>query len=97
MSRPRRAWPPGRCPVLRHWPGAETIYDTRWIHRTPADMAQAIAALTDSEWRTRATGRMSRPTRRSRSSGSAAAGWTCSPRTCHAAVPDPIYELLGTP
>jgi glycosyltransferase involved in cell wall biosynthesis len=39
-------------PVLRHWPGAETIYDTRWIHRSPADMAAAIAALGDeSAWR----------------------------------------------
>jgi glycosyltransferase involved in cell wall biosynthesis len=39
-------------PVLRHWPGAETIYDTRWIHRGPADMAASIAALasgTESE------------------------------------------------
>jgi len=26
-------------PVLRHWPGAETIYDIRWIHRGPAEMA----------------------------------------------------------
>ena len=23
-------------PVVRHWPGAETIYDRRWIHRDPA-------------------------------------------------------------
>jgi glycosyltransferase involved in cell wall biosynthesis len=39
-------------PVLRHWPGAETIYDMRWIHRTPADMAAAIAALGDeAAWR----------------------------------------------
>jgi len=39
-------------PVLRHWPGAETIYDTRWIHDTPADMAAAIAALGDeAAWR----------------------------------------------
>jgi glycosyltransferase involved in cell wall biosynthesis len=39
-------------PVLRHWPGAETIYDMRWIHRTPADMATAIAALGDeAAWR----------------------------------------------
>ena len=22
-------------PVIRHWPGAETIYDTRWIRREP--------------------------------------------------------------
>ena len=32
-------------PVVRHWPGAETIYDRRWIHRDPAQMAAAIAAL----------------------------------------------------
>jgi glycosyltransferase involved in cell wall biosynthesis len=39
-------------PVIRHWPGAETIYERRWIHRTPADMAAAIVALgSDEEWR----------------------------------------------
>jgi glycosyltransferase involved in cell wall biosynthesis len=39
-------------PVLRHWPGAETIYDMRWIHQNPADMAAAIAALGDeAAWR----------------------------------------------
>ena len=39
-------------PVLRHWPGAETIYDMRWIHRGPAEMAAAIAAIgDDSDWR----------------------------------------------
>ena len=26
----------GAVPVIRHWPGAETVYDTRWIHETPA-------------------------------------------------------------
>jgi len=39
-------------PVLRHWAGAETIYDMRWIHRGPAEMAAAIGALGDeAEWR----------------------------------------------
>jgi glycosyltransferase involved in cell wall biosynthesis len=38
-------------PVLRHWPGAETIYDRRWIHDTPADMAAAIGALDEGGWR----------------------------------------------
>ena len=39
-------------PVLRHWPGAETIYDMRWIHRGPAEMAAAIGALGDeADWR----------------------------------------------
>jgi glycosyltransferase involved in cell wall biosynthesis len=39
-------------PVLRHWPGAETIYDRRWIHRGPDEMAAAIGALGDeAAWR----------------------------------------------
>src|SRR5579859_4780461 len=46
-------------PVLRHWPGAETIYDTRWLHETPPQMAEAIAAISDDEsWR--ATGELAR-------------------------------------
>jgi glycosyltransferase involved in cell wall biosynthesis len=36
-------------PVIRHWPGAETIYDTRWIRETPAEMAASIAALSSPE------------------------------------------------
>ena len=32
-------------PAIRHWPGAETIYDTRWIGENPAEMAASIAAL----------------------------------------------------
>ena len=32
-------------PVIRHWPGAETIYDRRWIGETPADLAAHVAAL----------------------------------------------------
>jgi glycosyltransferase involved in cell wall biosynthesis len=42
----------GAVPVIRHWPGAETIYDGRWIHDTPAEMAAFIASLRDEEaWR----------------------------------------------
>jgi len=36
-------------PVIRHWPGAETIYDTRWISETPAEMAASIASLSSPE------------------------------------------------
>jgi glycosyltransferase involved in cell wall biosynthesis len=36
-------------PVIRHWPGAETIYDMRWIRSTPQQMAEAIAALSAPE------------------------------------------------
>ena len=32
-------------PVIRHWPGAETIYDMRWIGPDPRQMAASIAAL----------------------------------------------------
>ena len=42
----------GAVPVIRHWPGAETVYDTRWIHETPQQMAAAIAAIqTEEQWR----------------------------------------------
>ena len=42
----------GAVPVIRHWPGAEAVYDTRWIHETPQEMAAAIAAIRgDGEWR----------------------------------------------
>jgi hypothetical protein len=38
-------------PVIRHWPGAETIYDSRWIRETPAEMAASIASLASpSAW-----------------------------------------------
>jgi glycosyltransferase involved in cell wall biosynthesis len=36
-------------PVVRHWPGAETIYDTRWISENPASMAASIAALSSAD------------------------------------------------
>jgi len=39
-------------PVLRHWPGAETIYEMRWIHRGTAEMAAAILDLAgEDDWR----------------------------------------------
>ena len=38
-------------PVIRHWPGAETIYDRRWLSDSPAAMAASVAALSgDDEW-----------------------------------------------
>ena len=84
-------------PVLRHWPGAETIYDTRWIHRGPAEMAAAIAALDDeADWR-----------RAGDEAHAQAAAAFKLPRVCEAwrdllttdldpAVPDPMLELLGS-
>jgi glycosyltransferase involved in cell wall biosynthesis len=39
-------------PVIRHWPGAETIYDKRWIRETPQEMAAFVASLSDpADWR----------------------------------------------
>ena len=39
-------------PVIRHWAGAETIYDRRWIGETPAELAASITALsTEETWR----------------------------------------------
>lgn len=32
----------GAVPALLPWPGADTIYDTRWIHADPTTMAAAI-------------------------------------------------------
>jgi glycosyltransferase involved in cell wall biosynthesis len=36
-------------PVIRHWPGAETIYEARWIKEDPAEMTASIAALSSAE------------------------------------------------
>ena len=84
-------------PVLRHWPGAETIYDTRWIHADPAGMAAAISALAGPDaWR---------------EAGDAAHAQVAAlfdlPRVCEAwrglltadldpATPGPVLELLGS-
>jgi glycosyltransferase involved in cell wall biosynthesis len=84
-------------PVLRHWPGAETIYDIRWIQRGPAEMAAAVLALADEgDWR--AAGNDAH--------AQAAAAFNLT-RVCEAwhglltadlnpALPGPILELLGS-
>ena len=38
-----RVWPRARSGLLP-WPGADTIYDTRWIHADPAAIADTIHA-----------------------------------------------------
>ena len=38
----------GAVPALLPWPGADTIYDTRWIHRDPSVMADAIHEIVSS-------------------------------------------------
>jgi hypothetical protein len=83
-------------PVLRHWPGAETIYERRWIHRGPAEMAAAIASLRDEADR-----------RRAGDEAHAQAAAFGLARVCQAwrglltadldpAIPGPILDLLGS-
>jgi glycosyltransferase involved in cell wall biosynthesis len=85
-------------PVLRHWPGAETIYDMRWIHRGPAEMAAAIMALGDEhDWRAAGDD--------AHTQAAAAFNLALVCRAWHGlltadldpAVPGPILELLGSP
>ena len=85
-------------PVLRHWPGAETIYDMRWIHRGPAEMAAAIMALGDEhDWRAAGDD--------AHAQAAAAFNLARVGRAWHGlltadldpAVPGPILELLGSP
>ncbi|RKS76349.1 glycosyltransferase involved in cell wall biosynthesis [Actinomadura pelletieri DSM 43383] len=43
----------GAVPALLPWPGAETIYDDRWIHETPQAMAASISAtVSENRWET---------------------------------------------
>ncbi len=84
-------------PVLRHWPGAETIYDTRWIHRDTAEMAAAIAALGDENaWRE--AGEIARK----QAADKFALQLVCEKwhrlltTDIEPAVPGPLLELLGT-
>lgn len=35
----------GAVPVIGDWAGGDTIYDPRWIHKSPEDMAKAVLAL----------------------------------------------------
>jgi glycosyltransferase involved in cell wall biosynthesis len=42
---PAEAMASRAVPVIRHWPGAETIYDRRWIRPTTLEVAQAVAEL----------------------------------------------------
>ena len=41
----------GAVPSLLPWPGADEIYDRRWIHDSPEAMAETIASLGEDGWR----------------------------------------------
>jgi glycosyltransferase involved in cell wall biosynthesis len=83
-------------PVIRHWPGAETIYDKRWIRETPAEMAAFIASLAaPEEWR--AAGQAAHEQAQAFELGSVCRGWH------HLLTADlapgaggPAYQLQGS-
>jgi glycosyltransferase involved in cell wall biosynthesis len=84
-------------PVLRHWPGAETTSDLRWIHRNPADMARAIAALGDDEWQ-QAGDLAHQQAADAFAVDRVRRSWLdLLTSDLPPAVPGPIYELLGAP
>lgn len=39
----------GAVPVVRDWAGATAIYDERWVHGGPAEMAEAVRAVADAD------------------------------------------------
>ncbi|MFB8776354.1 glycosyltransferase [Streptomyces broussonetiae] len=62
-------------PALLPWPGADEIYDTRWIHPDPAAMAASIATLDRTTWQS--TGDTARTQARARFSlNGVARAWT---------------------
>jgi glycosyltransferase involved in cell wall biosynthesis len=64
----------GAVPVIRHWPGAETIYDPRWIRETPPEMAAFIASLASpDDWS--AAGRLAHEQARGFELGSVCRSW----------------------
>lgn len=44
----------GAVPALLPWPGADEIYDRRWIHDSPEAMADAIHTLAEDGWESEA-------------------------------------------
>ena len=82
-------------PVIRHWDGAETIYDRCWIHDTPAEMASFIASLADpAAWR--AAGEAAHEQARAFELGSVCRGWHRLLRADRApGAAGPAYQLSG--
>jgi glycosyltransferase involved in cell wall biosynthesis len=84
-------------PVVRHWPGAETIYDRRWIHRDPAEMAAAIAALSDeADWRRAGDEAHAQATAAFNLERVCEAWYSLLTTDIDPAVPNPALELLGS-
>jgi glycosyltransferase involved in cell wall biosynthesis len=88
-------------PVIRHWLGAETIYDRRWILQTPAEMAAAIAALADpAEWRS--AGDLAHQQARAFELSAVCRTWhrllstDLAPAAQHRPGTGPVYQLQGS-
>ena len=83
-------------PVIRNWPGAETIYDRRWIRETPAEMASFIASLASpDDWR--AAGQAAHEQAQAFELGSVCRSWHRLLRTDLApAAAGPVYQLQGS-
>src|SRR5499427_806348 len=83
-------------PVIRHWPGAETIYDQRWIRETPVSMAEFIASLASpDDWRS--AGEAAHEQAQAFELGSVCRSWHRLLRTDLApAAAGPVYQLQGS-
>jgi glycosyltransferase involved in cell wall biosynthesis len=84
-------------PVVRHWPGAETIYDMRWVHRGPAEMAAAVAAVSaESAWREAGDMAHDQAAARFALSGVCATWHRLLTTDIEPAPTGPLLELLGS-
>jgi glycosyltransferase involved in cell wall biosynthesis len=84
-------------PVVRHWPGAETIYDMRWIHQDTAEMTAAITALSDERaWREAGDEAHAQAAAAFNLQGVCEAWYRLLSTDLDPAVPDPALELLGS-
>ena len=86
----------GAVPVIRHWPGAETIYDRRWIRDTPAEMAEFIASLAAPDaWR--AAGQAAREQATAFELGAVCRTWhRLLTSDLTPAAGGPVYQLQGS-
>ena len=86
----------GAVPVIRHWPGAETIYDQQWIYETPAEMASFIASLAAPDaWR--AGGQAAREQARAFELDSVCRTWhRLLAANLAPGEGDPVYQLTGS-
>ena len=81
-------------PVIRHWPGAETIYDRRWIGETPSDLAAHVAAI-DSDQAWRAAGETAHEQAQAFELGAVCRAWHRLIRGEQADGQGPAHELEG--